>query len=730
LEPSPQKRGPAAWCRWAVLATALVSGLVLAPAAQAAPPTVGATWGTEVTATSFRANAIVNPGSLSTSYRFDYIASSTYEANVAAGRPGFEGASRIPIGAEAKIFASAADQEVFQRVGGLSGDTGYRYRIVVRNAEGEVVGPERTVRTQEANPDFSIAEGRGWEMVSPVEKNGGSIIPPEALFGGGEFQASTGGSAIAYSSPSSFGDGAGNPAASQYLATRGSSGWSSQNLTLATEASAFGTEPDGVPFRLFATDLSRALVLRRPHEFLLLGGSGMQQLASLAGADVEFAGATPDLSHLVFSTCEALTPDAIEVPGGGGGCDPSFPNLYELSADGSLRLLNIEPGLTQGTPGAALAAQAGAISADGSRVFWTDDTGSLLVRDGARTVKVDDEAEFQIAADDGSIAYFTKNGPSNSRHLFRYSLSGESSVDLTPGGGVLGVLGASANGSHVYFVDGGGVELWDGGSITPVAAESDPSSYPPATGTARVSRDGTKLVFLASDPLIGYDSNGQNELYRYDASSKSFSCVSCNPTGARALGATSIPGAVANGTEVRFYKPRVMDEQGNRVFFDTLDSLTPKDANGEVDVYEWRAVGVGGCGRPEGCVGLISSGKGADGASFVDASADGTDVYFLTDESLVGDDPGSTDLYDARIGGGFPEPPAPIPCFGDACQPLPPEPEDPTPGTGFVGEERNSKLTIEGSGAKKHKHRRHHKRHAHRKHHHHGRRSGKRVGGR
>ena len=30
---------------------------------------------------------------------------------------------------------------------------------------------------------------------------------------------------------------------------------------------------------------------------------------------------------------------------------------------------------------------------------------------------------------------------------------------------------------------------------------------------------------------------------------------------------------------------------------------------------------------------------------------------------------------------GYPQPPTGIPCFGDACQPLPPEPEDPTPGT-------------------------------------------------
>lgn len=697
-------------------------GLVLAPGAQAAAPTVKATWATEVTATSFQGNAVVNPGGLTTTYRFDYITTTAYEANLNAGHPGFEGALRIPIGAEAKIFASPSDQEVFQRIAGLSADTSYRYRIVAKNPGGEVVGPERAVRTQEATPDFSLAEGRGWEMVSPVDKNGGSIIPPETLFGGGEFQAASGGGSVAYSSPSSFGETVGNPAASQYLATRSSSGWASQNLTLATEASAFGPEPDGVPFRLFSADLSLALVLRKPHEFLLLGGPAMQPLTSLAEADLRFAGATPDLSHMVFSTCVALTSDAVEIPGGGGACDPKFPNLYELSPDGTLRLLNIEPGLSQGTPGAALAAQSGAISEDGSRAYWTDAAGTLLLRDGTRTLKVGDEAGFQTASADGSIAYFTENG-----HLYRYSISSESSADLTPGGGVIGVLGASLDGSHVYFLDGGGVELWNEGSTTAVGASADSSTYPPATGTARVSADGTTLLFLSHDPLTGYDSNGQNELFRYSDGANSLICVSCNPTGARALGPTSIPGAVANGTEVKIYKPRVMVEPGNRIFFNTLDSLTPKDANGEVDVYEWRAQGIGGCSRSEGCIGLISSGKGANGAGFIDASADGTDAYFLTDESLVGQDPGSADLYDARIGGGFPEPPAPIPCFGDACQPLPPEPEDPTPGTAFYGSERNPKLTITQAGKKKHKHHRHHKHHRRRTRHH---KAGKRAGAR
>ena len=86
------------------------------------------------------------------------------------------------------------------------------------------------------------------------------------------------------------------------------------------------------------------------------------------------------------------------------------------------------------------------------------------------------------------------------------------------------------------------------------------------------------------------------------------------------------------------------------------------------------------CTKPVGCVNLISSGRAEGGATFLDASDDGSDAFFLTDGSLVPSDPAPIDVYDARVGGGFPSP-RPIPCFGDACQPLPPEPEDPTPGT-------------------------------------------------
>jgi hypothetical protein len=138
----------------------------------------------------------------------------------------------------------------------------------------------------------------------------------------------------------------------------------------------------------------------------------------------------------------------------------------------------------------------------------------------------------------------------------------------------------------------------------------------------------------------------------------------------------------------QLYAPRVQSEDGNRVFFNSYDSLVARDTNGKRDVYEWERAGAGECQESSpshspfngGCVSLISNGTNPFDAEFVDSSSDGGDVFFTTDASLLPQDPGLIDLYDARVGGGFPQPAGPpAGCEGEACQgPLSP-PNDPTP---------------------------------------------------
>jgi hypothetical protein len=694
-------------------------------ASAAGTPTIGEVWASSVFSSTVRLQAKINPNEAPTAFHIDYITQAAYEANVNAAKDGFTGTQKIPAAVDAEAGSGASPVTVLQILSSLTPDTAYRYRVVAHNPEGTASSPTLTFATQILGSSSFLADNRGWEMVSPVDKNGGQVDPPGALAGGGVLQAAANGQSVTYGSAASFGEGAtGAATASQYIATRTATGWTTQNITAPLYSGSYGTAHEGVPYQLFSGDLARGLLLNGRHcrgeetdcavanpplpgtgapagyqnyylrnngagSFTALIGASEGGMLSLEPADfsISLAGASPDLQHVVLSTCAALTPDAIEVPEG-EGCEPEAQNLYEYSPGAGLSLVNLLPAQSHGSPGAALGAQAAAVSTDGGRVYWNDlATGNLYLRAGGQTKQVDAAAGgggvFETASTDGSIAFYTKAG-----HLYRYDAAAQSSTDLTPTGEVEGVLGASADGTRVYYLSASGLYLWHSGMTSEVAETADESNYPPASGTARVSADGTRLVFVATAPLTGYDNKDlktgelDSQVYLYDAGADSLACVSCNPTHARPIGPSTIPGAIANGEgadATKVYKPRVLTTDGRRLYFDSVDALGLTDTNNLADVYQWEAQGEGSCTRPAGCVTPISSGRSEEGATFVDASADGSDVFFLTDRALVsGDLAGSVDLYDARVGGGFPEPPPPLACAGDACQSLPPTPVDPT----------------------------------------------------
>ncbi|HTR75440.1 MAG TPA: hypothetical protein VMH33_09330 [Solirubrobacterales bacterium] len=635
--------------------------LSMAPAnsSAAGPPQIPATWVTEVTATSARLWAEVDPEGAGTSYHFECLAQAAYEANLAADPPreGFTGAIATSAG---HIAAGSSPVAVTIHIGSLTPETVYRYRVVADNGSGSAIGPERTLGTEAPTNAFALPDGRAWEMVSPVDKGGGSVGLPGTLFGGGDFQAAAGGGAVTWSSAYSFAGGTGAPGVSQYLSTRGGSGWSTQNVTLPTVSGAYGDHPDGAPYRLFSESLGQALMLiggRCVAEGSCLPGYAMRAgdgaLTSLPAeaAGMRVLGASSDLSRVL-----------LEKQGG---------EAYEWSGGGLV-------------PRSLLPPTAGPM------------------------------ATFQVASTDEHVVFYTEGG-----HLYRY-VAGSGAADLTPAGGVTGVLGASAAGDVVYYQDDIGLWRWQGGTASEVAAgpeaslSSDP---PPATGTSRVSADGDHLAFLSDEELTGYEnldaSTGlpDTELYLYGpppgGGTATLVCASCNPTGERPAGSASIPGAEVNGSTT-VYRSRVLSSSGSRVFFESADSLVIADTDGSRDVYEWEAVGEGSCGKPSGCLALISSGRSSSDSTFLDASADGSDAFFITEASLVGADPGSYDVYDARVGGGLPEPESPIPCNGDACQSLPASPEDPAVGT-LVSNSGNPPAKIEKLKQHHHRHKRKHR---------------------
>jgi hypothetical protein len=259
-----------------------------------------------------------------------------------------------------------------------------------------------------------------------------------------------------------------------------------------------------------------------------------------------------------------------------------------------------------------------------------------------------------------------------------------------------GAIGVSADGSYFYFVNdtqllSGGpvgptwIYLWHNGQLKVVGptdqlgpgvnellASEQVWNLRPLQG--RVTPDGRHLLFsdTLGESLTGYDDGncgwgldgGCRELYVYSADTDSVACASCNPSGAPATGnATIFVGDNTVGA-ARTDHPNThpITPDGSRVFFTSPEALVPEDTNGAKDAYEYDV--------QTGAVSLLSSGTSKSDSYFIDNSPSGNDAFFVTRDRLVGHDTDdSYDLYDARVGGGFPEPPAQTaPCDGDSCR--------------------------------------------------------------
>jgi len=238
--------------------------------------------------------------------------------------------------------------------------------------------------------------------------------------------------------------------------------------------------------------------------------------------------------------------------------------------------------------------------------------------------------------------------------------------------------------------------------------EEQENSYGPGQHTARVTSDGTTLAFQSDRSLTGYDNEplqpgvgpggieshskcteqGEElkttgrldpavpcrEVYLYSATTGKLVCVSCDPSGARPVGAAELGGRAGiayAGNASSLYLPRNLSEDGARLFFQSPDPLVAHDSNGKSDVYEWEAQGEGSCTQAAGCTFPISDVAGDFESNFLDASASGNDVFITTADQLVPSDTDTrVDVYDARVEGGFPVTPTPPVCNnGDSCKP-------------------------------------------------------------
>lgn len=365
-----------------------------------------------------------------------------------------------------------------------------------------------------------------------------------------------------------------------------------------------------------------------------------------------------------------------------------------------------------GAKGPSGGGQFWAANSTGSRVFFTDE--SRLTHDSRAGAGQPDLYEYDLEAPEGE-------------RLTDLSVP----VKGSGGGDVQGMLGTSQDGAYVYFVADGVLSEGknnEGGE----AVEGQPNLYLRHEGrtvfvatlmagdgnyktegsdgegdwvadagrrTAEVTPDGQSVVFMSRAPLTGYDNvlDGVplTEVFVYDAGSGagpgSLSCASCNPSGEAPVTPTAAFTSSTNSLKEALgsflptsvsgvdYQPRVVSDDGSRVFFDSIEPLAPDDSNGYVDVYEWEAPGEGSC-TPQtasavtgGCTYLLSGGQDDENSYLIDASASGDDVFFASRAKLLTSVNGEFDeVFDARVGGV--QPPEAARCSGTACQGVPPAP--------------------------------------------------------
>jgi hypothetical protein len=147
--------------------------------------------------------------------------------------------------------------------------------------------------------------------------------------------------------------------------------------------------------------------------------------------------------------------------------------------------------------------------------------------------------------------------------------------------------------------------------------------------------------------------------------------------------------------------PRWISDSGNQVFFETQESIVPQDTNSRWNVYEWERDGAGTCQLSPGCVYLLSGGGSTDDSFFLDAGANGNDVFFTSRENFVPPAQGETmKVYDARVDGGFSS--TSTACTGSGCQGVPPALPNfaVPPTTTFSGNENFPPATTPGSTQK------------------------------
>ncbi|HEX5712199.1 MAG TPA: hypothetical protein VFX85_02670 [Solirubrobacterales bacterium] len=537
------------------------------------------------------------------------------------------------------------------------------------------------------------AHGRGWELTS-INPPSSSRVPGlwPISSDGNQFVIATVGPPRGTESGAAFGFA---------TATRGPSGWTNTPIGIPYDAE-FAEGINDVASALapiFAIGFGEAtlwwanvpLTPGAPPEgdlalYRQFPGQA-PEFISKTGTGVTFFGQgfmdiSSDGEWVVFTSSEHL------LPGDAGRTEGE--SVYAWNG-GGLELVDVDSGGNLLSTCGSRISKANGMAVASDRVFFTTsancgnpkkvyladlNTGDTTEISASLCTRLDCNApadvSFSSATADGRFAYMTTtqqlvNGDEDeSRDLYRYNtdtdqlslLSGTVPAEF---GEVLEELVyPSEGGERVYFrtlsydpseswenrkeaiflFDGSGLKLVSEALISP------PAEF-------QLSANGARALFVTQTQIAAGDTDQQGDVYLYDATTEDVTWVSTGPAGGnQELPARIEASAPLNRWEFQYGNTqtyRAMDAAGERVFFQTAESLVAEDTNSEPDVYElWN-----------GDLGLVTPGNQPLRSDFAGVSRDGKTVVFGTNAALVGsdDDGESRDLYVARVGGGFPEPP-------------------------------------------------------------------------
>ncbi|HEV7399053.1 MAG TPA: hypothetical protein VGN84_02165 [Solirubrobacterales bacterium] len=526
----------------------------------ASVPAVSGISASAITSSGARLEGQVNPENQATSYQFEYLSQAAYEAN-GNSFVGPNSAAKAPV-SPAAIGSGIVDIPAAVQIVGLQPSIAYRYRLSATNATGTILGPDKSFATfppsstVEPCPNdlfrigasANLPDCRAYEQATPVDKNGGSLqgnVPT--------LKASINGDAVTFESAAGVPGGEGAQEFPLYLASRGTSSWSSQGLlppaSAGSAANVLGWTPD------FAEVFDSAGQFG-VNKALLARSSSNGSLTTIVpytspSPGYSFAGASADAGTVLFGTTTALALP----PGSPTAADAR--NLYAWNRDtGKLSLAGVLPD-GSAPPEDSVAGESGnsgytqdmrAVSTDGWVFFKTGEPAQIYLRENptaSETVQRDGEgncvsdpahactlhvsasqktngpgpggtdeggplpAAFQAATSDGSAAFFTSSEElTNDAHTIATEAISRANLDGSGREGVFVPTNAedvAVDGAHIYWSEPSANAIGRA-DLDGNPASVEPSFISGASNPQGVTVDGSHLYW--SNAAGGEDEEG------------------------------------------------------------------------------------------------------------------------------------------------------------------------------------------------------------------------------